>query len=82
MMETQLLAACKRLRLGGEIVANAKRIKKKGNLEFLHELFTAELEERDRKRRFQNPFLAHGGTCQRAYRGEKRRLSLAFHEAI
>jgi len=50
-MEKQLLAACKRLRLGSEIVANAKRIKKKGNLEFLLELFTDELEERDRKRR-------------------------------
>ena len=50
-MESQVLAACKRLRLGSEIVANAKRIKKKGNLEFLLELFTAELEERDRKRR-------------------------------
>jgi len=50
-METQVLAACKRLRLGSDLVANAKRIKKKGNLEFLLELFTAELEERDRKRR-------------------------------
>jgi DNA replication protein DnaC len=50
-MEAQVLAACKRLRLGSGLVANAKRIKKKGNLEFLLELFTAELEERDRKRR-------------------------------
>ena len=50
-MEAQLIAACKRLRLGGDLVANAKRIKKKGNLEFLLELFSAELEERDRKRR-------------------------------
>jgi DNA replication protein DnaC len=50
-VEAQVLAACKRLRLGSDLVANAKRIKKKGNLEFLLELFTAELEERDRKRR-------------------------------
>jgi len=50
-MEEQVLAACKRLHLGSDLVANAKRIKKKGNLEFLLELFTAELEERDRKRR-------------------------------
>jgi DNA replication protein DnaC len=50
-MEAQVLAACKRLRLGSELVANAKRIKKKGNLEFLLELFTTEIEERDRKRR-------------------------------
>ena len=50
-MEAQVLAACKRLRLGSDLVANAKRIKKKGNLEFLLELFTSEIEERDRKRR-------------------------------
>ncbi len=50
-MEEQLIAACKRLRLGSNLVPNAKRIKKKGNLEFLLELFTAELEERDLKRR-------------------------------
>lgn len=50
-MEEQLLAACKKLRLGSDLVANAKRIKKKGNLEFLFELFREELEERDRKRR-------------------------------
>jgi DNA replication protein DnaC len=50
-VEEQVLTACKKLRLGSDLVANAKRIKKKGNLEFLLELFTAELEERDRKRR-------------------------------
>jgi len=50
-MEAQVIAACKRLRLSRDLVANAKRIKKKGNLEFLLELFSAELEERDRKKR-------------------------------
>jgi len=50
-MEEQLITACKRLRLGSNLVPNAKRIKKRGNLEFLFELFTAELEERDLKRR-------------------------------
>jgi len=50
-METQLLAACKKLRFGSNLVATAKKIKAKNNLEFLLELFTAEIEERDRKRR-------------------------------
>lgn len=51
MMETQLLAACKKLRFGSNIIANAKKIKAKSHLEFLLELFSAEVEERDRKRR-------------------------------
>ena len=50
-MEDMLLMACKKLRFGSNLVANAKKIKKADNLEFLLELFTAELEERDRKRR-------------------------------
>ena len=51
MVEDMLLAACKRLRFGSNLVENAKKIKKKGHLEFLLELFTQELEERDLKRR-------------------------------
>jgi len=50
-MEDMLLAACKRLRLGSNLVANAKKIEAKNHLDFLLELFNAELEERDRKRR-------------------------------
>jgi DNA replication protein DnaC len=50
-MEEQLLAACKKLRLGRNLVANAQKIKGKNRLDFLLELFTAELEDRDIKRR-------------------------------
>ena len=46
-----LAAACKRLHFSSNLVANAKKIKAKNHLDFLLELFTAELEERDRKRR-------------------------------
>jgi DNA replication protein DnaC len=46
-----LLFACKRLHFGSSLVANAKKIKAKNHLDFLLELFTAELEERDLKRR-------------------------------
>lgn len=50
-MEDLLLQACKKLRLGSNLIANAKRIKAKNHLDFLLELFTNELQERDRKRR-------------------------------
>jgi DNA replication protein DnaC len=53
-METReelLLSACKRLHFGSSLVANAKKIEANNHLDFLLELFTAELEERDRKRR-------------------------------
>jgi len=54
MMEAReelLLSACKRLHFGSSLVANAKKIEADNHLDFLLELFTAELEERDRKRR-------------------------------
>lgn len=47
----ELLAACKKLHLSSNLFENAKKIKAKNHLDFLLELFTAELEERDRKRR-------------------------------
>jgi DNA replication protein DnaC len=50
-MDDLLLQACKKLRFGSNLVSNAKKIKAKNHLDFLLELFTAELEERDRKRR-------------------------------
>ena len=50
-MEDMLLMACKKLHFSSGMVTNAKNIKKENNLEFLLELFTAELEERDLKRR-------------------------------
>ena len=50
-METELLAACRKLRFGSNLVASAKKIKAKDHLDFLLQLFTSEIEERDRKRR-------------------------------
>jgi len=50
-MEDLLLTACKKLHFGSDMVANAKKIKTKNHLDFLLELFTAELERRDIKRR-------------------------------
>jgi len=50
-MEDMLLTVCRKLRFSSGMVAKAKKIKKKTHLEFLLELFTAEVEERDRKRR-------------------------------
>lgn len=50
-MEDMLAKACKQLHFSSHIVANAKKIKAKSHLDFLLELFTGELEERDRKRR-------------------------------
>ena len=51
MQQDFLLDACRRLRLGSTLVSNAKKIKAEDNLDFLMQLFTIELEERDRKRR-------------------------------
>lgn len=50
-MEDALSAACKKLHFSSALVANAKKIKAKNHLDFLLELFNAELGERDRKRR-------------------------------
>jgi len=50
-MESNLLKACKTLRFGSNIIDNAKKIKKLNNLEFLLELFTLELENRELKRK-------------------------------
>lgn len=50
-MEDQLLKACKKLHFSSGLVENAKKIKAENHLEFLLELFTQELDERERKRR-------------------------------
>jgi len=50
-MDDLLLATCKKLRFGSGLVTKAKKIKAESHLDFLLQLFTAELEERDRKRR-------------------------------
>jgi DNA replication protein DnaC len=50
-VEDSLALACKKLHFSSNLVANAKKIKAKNHVDFLLELFTAELEERDRKRR-------------------------------
>ena len=54
-MEDMLIMACKKLHFGSGLVAKAKKIKEKKNLDFLLELFTAEIEERKLKR--QNAYL-------------------------
>ena len=46
-----LRVACKKLKLGQSMVENAKKINADTNQEFLLQLFTKELEERDMKRR-------------------------------
>ena len=51
MIEEMLLQTCKKLKIGSGIVAKAKKIKAADNLNFLLELFTQELEDRDRRRR-------------------------------
>ena len=51
MKDTALIEACKRLKLGSGVIARAKKIKAKTHVDFLLELFSGELEERDRKRR-------------------------------
>jgi len=50
-MSDMLLAACKQLRFGSSLVENAKKIQADNHLDFLLELFTTELAERDHKRR-------------------------------
>jgi DNA replication protein DnaC len=51
MTEDMLVMACKKLHFSSGLVSNAKKIKKKDNLEFLLELFATEIEDRERKRR-------------------------------
>ena len=50
-MDDLLLQACRKLRFGSSLIQNAKKIKAKTHMEFLLELFTKEVDERDRKRR-------------------------------
>jgi DNA replication protein DnaC len=50
-MEELLIQTCKKLRFNSGLVAKAKKIKAKNHLDFLLELLTAELEERELKRR-------------------------------
>ncbi|MFZ5610958.1 ATP-binding protein [Desulforamulus profundi] len=50
-MEDALYKLCRRLKLGTNIVDNAKAIKKENNIEFLLELFTMEIENRELKRK-------------------------------
>jgi DNA replication protein DnaC len=50
-MEELLLHACKKLHFGSGLVTKARNITANSHLEFLLQLFTAELEERDIKRR-------------------------------
>ena len=50
-MQEAILGVCRKLRFGSSLVQNAKKIKAKDNMDFLYQLLTAELEERDRKRR-------------------------------
>ena len=51
LVEEMLLQACKKLKFNSGLVAKAKKIKEKNNLDFLLELFTMELEDRDLRRR-------------------------------
>ncbi|GHV13943.1 ATP-binding protein [Clostridia bacterium] len=53
-MNKILAEVCKKLHFSSSLLAKAKRIEEKPNLEFLLELFTAEIEERERKRRNAN----------------------------
>jgi len=50
-MEELLIQTCKKLRFNSGIITIAKKIKAKNHLEFLLELLTEELEERELKRR-------------------------------
>jgi len=50
-MDDLLISTCRQLRLGSNLVANAKKIKAKTHLDFLVKLLTTEVEERERKRR-------------------------------
>ena len=51
MTEDMLALACKRLHFSASMITNAKKIKAKTHLDFLLELFTTELDDRERKRR-------------------------------
>jgi len=51
MSDELLMEVCKSLHLNRGIITKAKKIKEKKNLDFLLELLTAELEERNLKRR-------------------------------
>jgi len=50
-MDKILIEACKKLHFGSGLAAKAKKIKADTHLEFLLQLFTSEIEERERKRR-------------------------------
>jgi len=50
-METELLIACKKLRLGSSLVSKVAEINADSHIEFLLKLFNAEIDERDRNRR-------------------------------
>ena len=56
---TALQEACKKLKFGQNLVTNAKKIKADTHLDFLVELFTKELEDRDIKRR--NTYITTAG---------------------
>jgi len=51
MTEEMLLEACKNLKLGRGLIQSAKKIKADSHLDFLLQLFTKELADRDRRRR-------------------------------
>ncbi|GHV13762.1 hypothetical protein FACS1894219_09010 [Clostridia bacterium] len=53
-MNKILSEVCKKLHFSSSLLAKAKRIEEKPNLEFLLELFAAEIEEREIKRRNAN----------------------------
>jgi len=50
-MEELLIQMCQKLRFNSGIIEKAKKIKAKNHLDFLLELFTEEIEERELKRR-------------------------------
>jgi len=50
-MEDLLFKTCRKLRFSSNIIENAKRIKNTDNINFLLELFTLELENRELKRK-------------------------------
>lgn len=50
-MEDMLYKACRKLHFSSNIIENAKRIEKADNINFLLELFTLELENRELKRK-------------------------------
>jgi len=50
-VDNTLIEACKKLHFGSGLAAKAKKIKADTHLDFLLQLFTSEIEERERKRR-------------------------------